>query len=365
MEYAPRRRLPRTLEVPMSLFLLALLGCTTPTPEKPAPSAEKTAEEPAAAPAAVNPQHQALFKPIQAPEIPADATAKIDLGRQLYYDPRLSLSQGISCNSCHQLDNYGVDNEPTSPGHGGARGERNSPSSYNAAEHVAQFWDGRAADLAAQAKGPILNPGEMAMPDEASVVKLLGTIPGYVEAFQAAYPTDGITYDNLANAIGTFETYLLTPSRFDKHLEGDASALTPEERAGLDLYVQTGCTTCHMGKYVGGQMYMKLGLVEPYPTEDEGRFKVTGNEADKFVFKVPSLRNVAKTAPYFHDGSVGTLEEAITLMAKHQLGKQLSADEVASIKTFLEALTGDIPTDYVKKPELPESGPETPGPQGA
>ncbi len=290
--------------------------------------------------------------------------AKIDLGRKLYFDPRLSRSQEISCNSCHDLASFGVDGEPTSPGHKGQRGGRNSPTVYNAAFHVAQFWDGRAADVEEQAKGPILNPIEMAMASEAEVLAVLRSIPGYRPLFRSAFPgdADAISYDNMARAIGAFERRLVTPGRFDAYLSGDAAALSDQELAGLVTFMDAGCITCHVGPAVGGTLFQKLGLVEAYPTEDAGRFDVTGNEADRQVFKVPALRNVAKTGPYFHDGSISSLDEAIRIMARHQLGRTLSGEEVASIRAFLESLTGEVDAAYTARPELPASGPDTPAP---
>ncbi len=290
--------------------------------------------------------------------------AEIDLGRQLYYEKRLSKSQQISCNSCHILNNYGVDNEPTSPGHNGQRGDRNSPTVYHAAAHVAQFWDGRAADVEEQALGPILNPGEMAMPSNEKVLEVLNSMPEYVAAFKEAFPQDPnpVTYKNLGKAIGTFERGLVTPAPFDKYFAGDKSALTEQQTRGLKLFKQN-CATCHTGTYFGGQTYDKLGAVKPWPNEEDlGRYKVTNKESDRMVFKVPSLRNVAQTAPYFHDGSVKTLEEAVKLMAEYQLGTELSNDEVKDIVVFLESLTGELPTAYIQEPKLPKSTPRTPKP---
>lgn len=270
---------------------------------------------------------------------------KVTLGKKLYLDTRLSKDQDISCNSCHNLKTFGVDNEPTSPGHKGQRGGRNSPSSFNAALHATQFWDGRAANVEKQALGPILNPGEMAMPSEAAVIERLKKDKGLVAEFQKAFPnqTDPVTYANVGNAIGAFERTLITPSRFDDFLKGDENALTPEEKKGGALFAQTGCVACHNGAAIGGAMFQKLGLVKPYPSKDLGRFEVTKNEADKMMFKVPSLRNVAKTGPYFHDGSVKTLDEAVSKMAEHQLGKNLTAEQVKEIVTFLNALTASDP----------------------
>ena len=291
---------------------------------------------------------------------------KIKLGRLLYFDTRLSKNHDVSCNSCHQLDRYGVDSEPTSPGHKGQRGGRNSPTVYNASLHIAQFWDGRAKDVEEQAGGPVLNPIEMAMPSEEAVLAVLNSIDGYRALFNAAFPAEdggsSITYANMANAIGAFERKLMTPSAFDAFLEGDDSALTDKEVAGLETFMDTGCITCHAGPTIGGQMFQKLGLVKPYGTEDAGRFEVTGNEADRGVFKVPSLRNVAQTGPYLHDGSIDSLDAMIRIMAEHQLGQTLTPDELNSIRVFLGSLTGKIDPLYTAAPEPPESGPETPAP---
>jgi cytochrome c peroxidase len=289
---------------------------------------------------------------------------KANLGRMLYFDKRLSKNHDVSCNSCHLLDSFGQDGEATSPGHRGQRGGRNSPTVYNAAFHISQFWDGRAADVEEQAKGPVLNPIEMAMPSEESVVKVLASMPEYVAAFTKAFPTEpkALTYDNMARAIGAFERRLVTPSALDRFIAGDSSALSDDEIVGLETFIETGCITCHMGATVGGGMYQKLGLVRPYPTDDSGRFAVTGNEADRHFFKVPSLRNIERTAPYFHDGSVATIHEAIRLMAAHQLGVELSEGKVQSIATFFSSLTGTPDPAYIAPPDLPASSPNTPAP---
>lgn len=265
----------------------------------------------------------------------------IKLGRMLYMDPRLSVNDKIACNSCHQLNKFGVDNEPTSPGHEGKRGGRNSPTTLNAALHIAQFWDGRARDVEEQALGPILNPIEMGMPSEEAVVNKLKKIDEYQDLFPKAFKDDKdpFQYKNVGKAIGAFERTLLTPSRFDDYLKGDKDALTADEKRGLKKFVHMGCATCHNGVVIGGNSFKRLGLVEPFETDDLGRYEVTGIESDKHVFKVPSLRNITKTGPYFHDGSVETLDEAIRLMAKHQLGRQVGDSFIRDVKAFLGSLT--------------------------
>jgi len=268
--------------------------------------------------------------------------ALIKLGKKLYLDPRLSINDQISCNSCHRLDNSGVDSQSTSPGHEGKRGGRNSPTTMNAALHIAQFWDGRAKDVEEQALGPILNPIEMGMPNEAAVVDKLKKIEKYKGLFAEAFKgeKDPYQYKNIGKAIGAFERTLLTHSRFDDYLKGDENALNDSEKRGLTKFVHMGCATCHNGVVIGGNSYKKIGVVEPYETKDMGRFEITGIETDKKVFKVPSLRNITKTGPYFHDGSVETLDEAIRLMAKHQLGRQVGSGFVDDVKAFLGSLAG-------------------------
>lgn len=297
---------------------------------------------------------------------PPTSDAEISLGRMLYYDARLSLGQSVSCNTCHDLDKGGVDGTPVSTGHRGQKGTRNSPTVFNAAGEFVQFWDGRAADVEAQALGPLTNPVEMAMPSNDAVVAALASIPGYAPAFEAAFPGQkpAITIEHTAAAIGAFERRLVTPARFDKYLAGDKTALTEDEKAGFDAFFDTGCSTCHSGALVGGAMYQKLGLVKPWPdTKDEGRFAVTKDENDKMMFKVPSLRNVTKTAPYFHDGSVATLPEAVRLMGQHELGRELDDATIAKIVTWLGSLEAAPPADLVRKPDLPKSGPHTPKPR--
>lgn len=306
--------------------------------------------------ATIDPAQLSAFAPLPAAmETPANplTDAKVELGRKLFYETRMSRDQDLSCNSCHKLDAYGVDGRQFSLGTKQQLGSRNSPSVYNAAGQIAQFWDGRAATVEEQAKGPILNPVEMAMPSAAAVVSRLKAVPAYREAFQKAFPGRGdpMTYDNVGLAIGAFERRLVTPGRWDRFLQGDTTALTPAERQGFNTFVATGCQACHTGALMGGTMYQKLGMVRPWPDRsDIGRAAITHLASDTLVFKVPMLRNVARTAPYFHDGSVKTLNEAVTLMAAHQLGRDLTPEQVSEIVTYLNALTGEIPASYIAPP---------------
>lgn len=281
--------------------------------------------------------------------------AKVKLGRMLYYEPRLSLANDVSCNSCHDLASYGVDGKPTSSGHKRQLGGRNSPTVYNAAGHLAQFWDGRASDVEEQAKGPVLNPVEMAMPSRAEVEWRLERIPGYVAAFKEAFPDEAkpVTFNNMALAIGAFERGLVTPSRWDRFVKG-GGGLTPQELNGNKLFMSSGCASCHYGPFLGGASFQKVGVMNVWPSQtDAGRIAVTHLDKDKMVFKVPSLRNIEKTGPYFHDGKTGKLEDAVRMMGKYQLNLQLSDTQVSDIVAFLKTLTGEIPKAYIEKPELP------------
>jgi cytochrome c peroxidase len=335
------------------------------------PPAEAEAEaeaEPATSAASVdiNPRLLRRFQPLRS-QIEATGNpitqAKTDLGRMLFFEPRLSKAQKTSCNSCHVLDQYGVDNLATSVGHRGQHGSRNSPTVYNAAGYFAQFWDGRAETVEDQATGPILNPLEMALASPEQGVKVLASIPEYREAFSKAFPGEAtpLTFANAARAIAAFERRLTTPSRWDDYLRGKQQALTVPELEGLKVFTNIGCMVCHTGEFVGGAMYQKVGIVEAWPDQrDQGRFAVTKQETDRMMFKVPTLRNIAKTAPYFHDGSVPTLDAAVRRMGRYQLGLTLSEQEVTAIVSWLGALTGDIPLEYIKPPELPPSTATTP-----
>ena len=299
------------------------------------------------------------------PIAPAAITkpALVELGKKLYFDPRLSKSGFISCNSCHNLSMGGSDNLATSIGHNWQKGPINAPTVLNSSMNVAQFWDGRAATLKAQAGGPIANPGEMAFTHELAV-EMLGTIPGYVTEFQQAFGTPAIDIDRVTGAIAAFEETLVTPnSRFDKWLGGDKRALSLEEQRGYDLFKASGCTACHNGPAAGGASFRKMGIVEPYRTDNpaEGRMAVTGKDADRFNFKVPTLRNVELTYPYFHDGAANTLAESVEVMGRIQLGRRYTPAETASIVAFLKTLTGDQPRFAL--PQLPPSSDATPRPQ--
>jgi len=314
--------------------------------------------------AAILEKAQNLFKVLpKVAENPENAItdAKVKLGKILYFDTRLSKEGNQSCNTCHNLATYGVDNLPTSPGDNGGLGTRNSPTVFNAALHKSQFWDGRAKDVEEQAGMPVTNPVEMAMVDEASVIKRLSEVEAYKTMFANAFPEekDALTYENLKKAIGAFERTLITTDRFDKFLGGDLTALNAQEKKGLEVFMNKGCTACHSGAAMGGDLLMKFGIHKDY-TEvidsvvvDDGLFAETKEDKDKFVFKSQSLRNVEKTAPYFHDGSVADLKEAVQIMAITELGKEFTEDELNDVVAFLSALTADISDETKKMPELP------------
>jgi cytochrome c peroxidase len=302
-------------------------------------------------------------EPIQ-PIKPAVVTnpAMMELGKKLYFDPRLSKSGFISCNSCHNLSMGGSDNLKSSIGHNWQRGPINAPTVLNSSMNVAQFWDGRAKDLQEQAGGPIANPGEMAFTHELAV-ELIASIPAYVAEFQRVFGTAKVTIAQITEAIAAFEETLVTPnSRFDKWLAGDQSALSATELAGYQLFKRSGCAMCHNGAAAGGTSFQKMGVVEAYRTENpaEGRVAVTGRDADRFSFKVPTIRNVELTYPYFHDGAADTLSAAVEVMGRVQLGRRFNEAENASIVAFLRTLTGDQPSFQL--PLLPPSSDTTPRP---
>jgi cytochrome c peroxidase len=323
-----------------SALVLALLPFLTASCEE-GPARPKDSR-----PAATKAQQRLSREPIQPlPEPPREGAVE-RLGRKLFHEKRLSSDGSVACSTCHDLERGGDDGRRTSVGVQGRVGGVNAPTVYNASLNFAQFWDGRAATLEEQAKGPLTNPLEMntKLPD---VVKKLAADPEYAAAFREAFP-DGVTEDNVARAIAAFErTLLSTQSPFDRWLQGDAGALGTAELTGYELFKSVGCIACHQGRNVGGNMFQRFGVLSDYFKDkgklteaDYGRFNVTKNEADRFVFRVPSLRNVEHTAPYFHDGSAETLEQAVQVMAKYQLGRELGGTEVSSIVAFLRSLSG-------------------------
>lgn len=304
---------------------------------------------------------QEPVQPIPRPKV--TDPARVELGKKLFFDPRLSRSGFISCNSCHNLSMGGSDNLKTSIGDKWQKGPINSPTVLNSSLNVAQFWDGRAKDLREQAGGPIANPGEMAF-SHALAVDLLRSIPQYVAEFKRVFGHDKFTIEEVTQAIAAFEETLVTPNaRFDKWLRGDKKAINAQELRGYQLFKNSGCVACHNGPNLGGTSFQRMGLVEPYKTDNpaEGRSAVTGKEIDRFNFKVPTLRNVELTYPYFHDGAADTLSQAVDTMGRLQLGRTFTAAENADIVAFLKTLTGEQPKFAL--PQLPPSSDKTKRPQ--
>lgn len=300
----------------------------------------------------------ALLDSVNIPRTPQQE-AKIELGKMLWFDPRLSLSGKVSCNTCHDLSTNGADTKPLSIGYAGRKGTVNSPTVFNAEKQIAQFWDGRAKTLAEQATGPITNPLEMAMTPELAE-GVIRSIPGYRPYFEKAFGSKNPTFSEIAEALAAFETTLTTPNApFERYLKGDKNALTQQQIDGLKLFRRSGCIRCHSGNLLGGTSFQKVGSVRPYVTDNssKGRMDVSGKPWDEMMFKVPTLLNVERTAPYFHDGAVKTLPDAVKKMADIQLDMNLSEKQVEEIVAFLESLNGELPK--IEKPTLPPSGPET------
>ena len=302
----------------------------------------------------INPRLLRRFKPartvIDSDENPL-TKAKVELGRQLFHDPRLSGRKQSSCNSCHRLTEYGVDGQKLSLG-----GKRNVPTVYHTAGQF-EFDDGKSKTIEQQAAHALLSPTQSGAPTEAYVVDELEASPAYVAAFKAAFPDDAkaLTFENVSRAIGAFERHLTTRSRWDAFLEGDLQSLKNEEAEGLKVFLNVGCAVCHTGEDLGGTMYEKLGAVERWPNQDDqGRYETTKKDADRMQFKVPTLRNVAETAPYFHDGGTSDLTTAVTLMARHQIGMKLDPADAELIVAWLKTLTGQLP-DLSGAPSLPPS----------
>lgn len=308
-------------------------------------------------PAGLNPRLIRRFQPIRLAASNEPVMARrIQLGKQLFFDARLSRDGDVSCNSCHALVRGGADDQPTSAGTGGARGSRNAPTVFNAAYHAAQLWDGRLPDIEAQFREPLLDPKVMGMEAPAKVVAVLAAVPGYPPAFAEAFPDEPpqITFEQVGRALAAFERTLVTPSRWDRFLDGDTRALTAAEIEGLRVFAEVGCVQCHTGELVGGLMFQRAGLVVPWPNQrDQGRYRITGLDSDRMVFKVPSLRNVASTAPYFHDGSTDDLDQAIEMMGTYQLGIELTPHEITAIHNWLNALSGDPAPGTITPPVLP------------
>lgn len=310
---------------------------------------------------------QAIFKPLPkdmaTPEFPI-TPERVELGRELFFDPRISVDGTVSCARCHQPALYGVDALPKPRGAHDKLNPRNAPTVLNAALQFKAHWRGDRKNVEDQATQALIGPASFGDPDYATAMAKIKQIPGYAELFRKAFPgnADPVTPDNWGKAIGAYERTLVTPSRFDQYLAGDATALSSAEKAGLRKFIDTGCVACHAGPGIGGSMFQKFGVVEEYWKEtkskevDKGRFDVTHNPDDMYVFKVPSLRNVAMTPPYFHDGSVASLPEAVRVMAKVQLGKSLTDEDRNAIATFLKTLTGKLPENFVNAPVLPAHG---------
>ena len=361
---------PRYLAILVPVLVLAT-ACTPAEEPVADESTETSAAEAIEAASPLMQRAQALFEVV--PDTPPDLEAnpitpvKVELGKKLYFEPRLSQSWLISCNTCHNLGLGGVDLMETSIGHGWQAGPRNAPTVLNSVYNLAQFWDGRAADLMEQAQGPVQAAVEMNNTPERTVATLQ-SIPDYVEMFVEAFPgeADPVTFENMARAIEAFEATLVTPnSPFDMYLGGDDAALTEDEKQGLALFMDSGCTACHGGILLGGTSYQRFGAArnpgaDLLPPEDRGRFAVTGDASDEFAFKVPVLRNIDLTAPYFHTGRVWSLEEAVEVMGQAQLGRDFTEDESGQITTFLLSLTGDQPV--VEYPVLPPHTADTPLP---
>ncbi len=286
---------------------------------------------------------------------------KVKLGKILFYEPRISIDGTVSCSKCHPLALYAADGLRKSVGHNCTENPRNDPTVFNAASQISEHWIGNRTSVEDQAKQAVIGPPAFGMPSYDSVEKVLRSYPEYEALFKAAFPSDKEpgTVDNFAKAVGAFERTLITPAPLDAFLKGGKDAMTEQQKKGLGTFIEQGCVGCHSSPFVGGQMYQKFGMFEPYQKYtksaklDDGRYAVTKNESDRFVFKVPVLRNVAMTLPYFHDGSIDKLADAVWIMGKVQLGKDLPKGQVQDIVAFLHALTGKIPDDVMTVPLLP------------
>ena len=350
--------MPRRLSVSISVAFVSMIviGAAvgpSPTPAEPADDLVGQARQ----------TFGALPDNMATAEYPV-TPARVELGRKLFFEPRVSADGAVSCSRCHLPALYGVDGLAKPLGAHDKVNPRNAPTVLNAALEFAAHWRGDRVNVEDQAKQALIGPPSFGDPDYATAMAKLAAIPGYAALFAKAFPDESnpITADNWGKAIGAYERTLVTPSRFDDFLRGNASALSDHEKNGLRLFMGKGCSGCHNGPGVGGAMFQKFGVHEDYWKEtgasnpDKGRFDVTKNPADLYVFKVPSLRNVAMTAPYFHDGSIASLHDAVRIMGKVQLGQTLADDEIADITAFLASLTGKLPADFATAPILPPSG---------
>lgn len=307
---------------------------------------------------------KAVFAPLPKVMQSADnpvTPEKARLGKMLFYDTRISVDGTVSCLKCHWINLYATDGLPRAIGNHYTVNPRNAPTVFNAAGQIAEHWIGNRTSVEDQAKQALIGPPSYGLPSYDDAEKRLQAIPGYRPLFERAFPGESnpVNADNFAKAVAAWERTLVTPSRFDAFLQGEASALSSEEQTGLTAFIETGCAGCHRGAYVGGQAYAKFGITQPYANlthsqeVDVGRFAVTGKEEDKYVFKIPVLRNAEMTAPYFHDGSVAGLADAVTTMAQLQLGVTLDEARRSSLVAFLKSLTGRIPEDALQVPILP------------
>jgi cytochrome c peroxidase len=358
-KYAPDRREAtmigdKRVTIPLSVLLLVFLTAGNPWPAR--------ADETDTLLTQAKQVFGALPSTIPSQRNPI-TPEKVALGKILFYETRISVDGTVSCARCHPMGLYAADGLRKSIGNNNKLNPRNAPTILNAAGQISAHWTGNRQDVEDQARQAITGPPSYGMPSYEAAERKLKEIKGYPPLFQKAFPQEQepVTADNFAKAVGAFERTLVTPSRFDAFLKGTRTALTEPEKRGLQTFMQVGCTGCHSSPYAGGQMYQKFGFFEPYANYtksadiDEGRFTVTKNEADKYVFKVPILRNVEKTAPYFHDGSVDRLYDAIWVMGKVQLAKDLPKAQIEDILAFLRTLTGNIPENDLRIPLLPAS----------
>jgi cytochrome c peroxidase len=357
----------------VTVFVIALsFSCSSCDDKKngPPPPTTAASSAPSATPAkqTFDPSVLSFFAPLPESAGKPAIDDVVKLGQALYFDARLSKGQDLSCASCHDLAKAGIDGQAQAVGNKKTKSKYNTPTVLNAAGSYAHGWLGQSSTLEELVVPHVVDASIMGMGEEKKIVELVASIPGYAPLFKKAFPDEktSITGDTISRALATYVKKLLTPSKWDDLLRGEKTALSEEQLAGVMTFIDAGCTSCHQGKYIGASQGQKLGVAKPWPGPagaEPGRFEVSKQEADRGVFKVPSLRNVTKTAPYIHDGSIATLEETVRLMAKHQAGKELTDAQVKSIVVFLGALSGEPAKELTTKPDLPASGPKTPKPE--